>query len=131
VDKIRVVLADDHPEMAASVRAALGDDFEIVAAVENGGLAMDAVVALDPDVLITDISMPVLDGLQVARRLRESNCRAKVIFLTMHNDSYFISAALAAGVVGYVTKTLLSSDLLHAIEDALKGNTFISGPKPY
>lgn len=131
VSKIRVVLADDHREMVSIVRATLGEDFEIVAAVENGQQAMEAVASLDPDVLITDISMPVLDGLQLTRLLKKLDCRSRIIFLTMHKDSYFVSAALALGVSGYVTKTLLSSDLVFAIEEALKGNTFVSGSTPH
>ena len=131
VSKIRIVLADDHQEMVAVVRATLREDFEIVAAVVDGHQAMEAVLALDPDVLITDISMPVLDGLQLAGLLRKSHSRAKIIFLTMHQDSYFIAAALALGVSGYVTKTLLTSDLVFAIDYALRGDTFVSGSTPH
>src|SRR5271170_662028 len=131
VSKVRIVLADDHREMVSIVRSTLGDDFEIVAAVEDGRTALDAVLALDPDVLITDISMPVMDGLQLAGQLKKSHCRTKIIFLSMHQDSYFVAAALSLGVSAYVTKTLMSSDLVFAIEDALKGNTFISGSKPH
>ncbi len=96
----------------------------------TGALALEAVLALDPDVLITDISMPEMDGLQLAGQLKESHCRTKIIVLTMHQDSYFVAAALSLGVSGYVTKTLMSSDLVFAIEDAMKGNTFISGSTP-
>ncbi len=131
VSKVRIVLADDHREMVSIVRSTLGDDFEIVAAVEDGRTALDAVLALDPDVLITDISMPVMDGLQLAGQLKKSHCRTKIIVLSMHQDSYFVAAALSLGVSAYVTKTLMSSDLVFAIEDALKGNTFISGSKPH
>jgi DNA-binding NarL/FixJ family response regulator len=131
VSKVRIVLADDHREMVSIVRSTLGEDFEIVAAVEDGRLALDAVLALDPDVLITDISMPVMDGLQLAGQVKKSHCRTKVIVLTMHQDSYFVAAAMSLGVSGYVTKTLMSSDLAFAIEDALKGNIFISGSKPH
>lgn len=129
--KIRVLLADDHPAIVAIVRSTLGEEFEIVAAVEDGAQALDAVEAFDPDVLITDISMPVLDGIQLATQLQQARSRTKIIFLTMHKDPYFIAAAISAGVSGYVTKTLMSSDLVHAIEDALKGNTFVSGPLPH
>jgi DNA-binding NarL/FixJ family response regulator len=131
VSKVRIVLADDHREMVSIVRSTLGDDFEIVAAVEDGRAALDAVLALDPDVLITDISMPVMDGLQLAGQLKKSHCRTKIIVLTMHQDSYFVTAALSLGVSAYVIKTLMSSDLVFAIEDALKGNTFISDSKPH
>src|SRR5271163_3467126 len=131
VNKVRVVLADDHPEMVSIVRSTLGDDFEIVAAVEDGRRALEAVLSLDPDVLITDISMPVMDGLQLAGQVKKSHCRTKVIVLTMHQDSYFVAAAMSLGVSGYVTKTLMSSDLVFAIQDALKGNVFISGSTPH
>jgi len=131
VSKVRIVLADDHREMVAIVRSTLGEDFEIVAAVEDGRRALDAVLALDPDVLITDISMPEMDGLQLAGQMKRSHCRTKIIFLTMHQDSYFVDAAMSLGASGYVTKTLMSSDLVFAIEDALRGNVFISGSVPH
>lgn len=131
VSKVRIVLADDHREMVAIVRSTLGEEFEIVAAVEDGRRALDAVLALDPDVLITDISMPEMDGLQLAGQMKRSHCRTKIIFLTMHQDSYFVDAAMSLGASGYVTKTLMSSDLVFAIEDALRGNVFISGSAPH
>ena len=126
VDKIRVVLADDHREVIAKVRGVLGDEFEIVEAAENGQQAVDAVLALDPDVLVSDISMPLLDGLQAARRIQKTNSRVKIIFLTIHEDRDFIAAAFSAGAMGYVTKRHLSTDLVFAIEEALKGHTFVS-----
>jgi len=121
-----VVVADDHQAIIAIVSSTLGDDYEIVAATANGSEALAAVLAYDPDVLITDISMPVLNGIQLATRLHEAKCRTKVIFLTMHKDAYFIAAALSAGVSGYVIKTVLSADLVRAIEASLRGETFIS-----
>jgi DNA-binding NarL/FixJ family response regulator len=130
VSRVRIVLADDHREMVAIVRSTLGEEFEIVAAVEDGRRALDAVLALDPDVLITDISMPEMDGLQLAGQIKKAHCRTKIIFLTMHQDSYFVDAAMSLGASGYVTKTLMSSDLVFAIEDALRGNVFISGSAP-
>lgn len=124
--KVRVVLADDHQAVVARVRHLLGGEFEVVAAVEDGNQAVDAVSFLDADVLVIDISMPVLDGLQAARRLKEANCRAKVIFLTIHEDHDFVAAALSAGASGYVTKARLSTDLIPAIREALRGHTFVS-----
>jgi DNA-binding NarL/FixJ family response regulator len=126
VDKIRVVLADDHREVIAKVRVLLGDQFEIVEAADNGRQAVNAVLALDPDVLVTDISMPVLNGLQAARRVRRTDSRVKIIFLTIHEDRDFIAAAFSAGAIGYVTKSRLSTDLVSAIQEAVKGNTFVS-----
>jgi DNA-binding NarL/FixJ family response regulator len=129
VGKIRVVLADDHQEVIARVRGLLGDEFEVVEAVENGDQAITAVLASDPDVLVIDISMPILDGLQAAKKIQKANCRVKIIFLTIHEDRDFIAAALAAGAMGYVTKRRLTIDLVFAIHEALRGHTFVSNSK--
>ncbi|MGB0125250.1 MAG: response regulator transcription factor [Silvibacterium sp.] len=126
MDKIRVVLAEDHPGVIAKIRRTLGEEFEVIKAVENGSQAVGAVLELDPDVFVTDISMPILDGLQVARRIQNSNSRTKIIFLTIHEDRDFLAAALSAGGAGYVTKSRLSTDLVPAIHEALKGHTFVS-----
>jgi DNA-binding NarL/FixJ family response regulator len=126
VDKIRVVLADDNREVIAKIRGILGDEFEIVETAENGNQAVSAVLELDPDVFVTDISMPLLNGLQAARRIQSANSRVKIIFVTIHEDRDFIAAAFSAGATGYVTKRHLSTDLAFAIRQALKGHTFVS-----
>jgi len=126
MDKIRVVLADDHQEVIARIRAILGAEFEVIEAAENGQQAVSAVLALDPDVLVTDISMPFLNGLQAARSIQKFNSRVKIIFLTIHEDRDFIAAAFSAGATGYVTKRRLSTDLVFAIQESLKGHTFVS-----
>jgi DNA-binding NarL/FixJ family response regulator len=126
VSKIRVVLADDHREVIAKVRGVLGDEYDVLETAENGQQAVTAVLALDPDVLVTDISMPLLNGLQAARSIQKTNPRVKIIFLTIHEDRDFIAAAFSAGATGYVTKRRLSIDLVFAIEEALKGHTFVS-----
>jgi DNA-binding NarL/FixJ family response regulator len=124
--KIRVVLADDHQALLARVRRVLAEEYEVVGVVENGSQAVDAVRTLNPDVLVIDISMPVLDGLQAARQLQKANCRTKVVFLTIHEDHDFVAAAFSAGAVGYVTKACLSTDLVPAILGAMQGHTFVS-----
>jgi DNA-binding NarL/FixJ family response regulator len=126
VDKIRVVLADDHPEVIAKIRGILGGEFEIVLVAENGNEAVSAVLELDPDVMVTDISMPLLNGLQAARRLQKAKSRVKIVFLTIHEDRDFVAAAFSAGATGYVTKRRLSTDLVLAIKQALKGDSFVS-----
>ena len=126
--KVRVLLADDHQTTLASVRRELGEEFEIVGIAGNGQEAVDAVFRLDPDVLVIDISMPVLNGLEAASRLRAACCRTKVVFLTIHDDPDFIAAAFSAGASGYVTKNRLSLDLTSAIREALLGMTFTSQP---
>lgn len=125
--KIRVVLADDYAAVLARTRMTLEGEFDIVGTAANGSEAVSAVRSLDPDVLVIDISMPVLNGLQAASSLRDSRCRAKIIFLTIHEDSDFVRAAFAAGASGYVTKSRLSTDLALAIREAVQGHTYVSG----
>jgi DNA-binding NarL/FixJ family response regulator len=124
--KLRVVLADDHPAVMAKVRVLLGEDFQVVEAVTDGKQAIDAVLRLDPDVLVMDISMPVMNGLLAGEWLHKTQQRTKIIFLTIHEDLDFVSAALSAGASGYVTKARLSTDLVPAIREALQGHTFVS-----
>ncbi len=83
MSRIRVVLADDYQPIVAKVRGILGQEFEVIGTAENGNEAVDSVLNLDPDVLITDISMPVVNGLQAAQRLQRANCRARIVFLTL------------------------------------------------
>lgn len=124
--KIRVLLADDYPEMIQTVRQALDDAFEIVDAVEDGQKAVDAVLRLNPDVLLIDISMPMMDGFQATRHLRDLKCQTQIVFLTMHEDRDFVEAALSAGASGYVTKARLFTDLVPAIRAAVSGRIFVS-----
>ena len=128
--KIRVLLADDHETVLARVRGLLCEDFEVVGAVNNGRDAVEEAERLDPDVLVIDISMPILNGLQAADRLRTKNRRAKIIFLTVHKDRDFVAAALSAGASGYVTKSDITTDLVPAIREVLQGRTYISQSIP-
>jgi len=126
MEKIRVLLADDHETILAQVRQTLGEDFRVVGAVANGRDAVDEVRRLDPDVLVIDISMPILDGLQAVSQLRSINRRTKVVFLTVHEDQEFVAAAFSAGASGYVTKADVMTDLVPAIHEALEGRSFTS-----
>jgi DNA-binding NarL/FixJ family response regulator len=125
-----VVLADDHQQMIATVRQTLGEQFEVVSTVEDGKQAVGAVLALNPDVLVIDISMPVLNGLQAAKQLQTANSRAKIIFVTVYEGRDFLDAAFSAGASGYVNKVRLSTDLIPAIREAMLGRIFISAPLP-
>jgi DNA-binding NarL/FixJ family response regulator len=124
--KIRVLLADDHEAILEQIRAVLGQEFEIVGTVKNGQDAFLETQRLDPDVLVIDISMPVIDGLQAARQLQSKKPRTKVVFLTVHEDEDFVNAAFAAGASAYVTKPRITTDLVSAIRDALAGRRYVS-----
>jgi DNA-binding NarL/FixJ family response regulator len=99
-----------------------------VAEVCDGRQALTAVVDLEPDLLITDRSVPYLDGLQFAHELMKASCRTKIIMRTIHNDRTILSAALNAGVLGYVLKHRLSLDLVPTVDALLNGNIFVSDP---
>jgi DNA-binding NarL/FixJ family response regulator len=128
VSKIRVVVADEHQQMIAIVRQTLGEEFEVVGAVEDGQQAVNAVLTLNPDVLVIDISMPVLNGLRAAKQLQMAGCQAKIIFLTVYESRDFLDAAISAGASAYVHKARLSTDLIPAIHEAMLGQIFISAP---
>ena len=126
----RVLLADDLPEVLQRVAQLLKDDFEVVGFAQNGREAIEAAKALDPDLLVLDISMPILNGIQVASRLRGSGCRAKVIFLIVHEDRDYVEGAFSVGALGYVLKSRVATDLIPAAQEALRGHTFTSLLQP-
>jgi DNA-binding NarL/FixJ family response regulator len=123
---MRILLADNDPEILETVGQILEEEFEIVAALENGERVVETVADLDPDLLVLDISMPGLNGIEATSRLRESGARAKVIILTVHEDPDFVEAAFSVGAFGYVLKHLLATDLLQAIREVLLGRRFCS-----
>lgn len=126
MSKIRVLLADDHQAVLQRVCGLLGEDFDIVGTVNNGRDAVVAALRLNPDVLVIDISMPILNGLQAAQQLRTAKQATKVVFLTVHTDEDFVAAALSAGAAGYVTKSDVATDLVPAISEALAGRIYVS-----
>jgi DNA-binding NarL/FixJ family response regulator len=126
VATIQVFLADDNSAMLSDLRDELNKEFHIVGAAENGEDAIREVLRLDPDVLVLDITMPGLNGLQVASRLRLLHSRTKILFLTIHEQAEYIAAAFSAGACGYVTKRHLASDLSRAIHEVSAGRTFLS-----
>jgi DNA-binding NarL/FixJ family response regulator len=126
MSKARVLLADDNPAMLEKAASTLASEFDVVAAVHNGQEALDAATQLDPDVVVLDISMPVLDGIKAASRLRQSNTSAKIVFLTANQDVLMCQAASETGVLGYVTKMRLIPDLVEATKLALAGHRFVS-----
>ena len=122
----RVLLADDMPEMVKSLTQLLRRDFDVVGYAENGEEAIEAMAHLNPDLLVLDISMPVLNGIQVASLLRESGSSVKLVFLTIHEDPDYIEAAFSVGASGYVFKSRVATDLIPAVEGVLRGRKFTS-----
>jgi DNA-binding NarL/FixJ family response regulator len=123
---VRVLIADDNEAMLARVALVLTSECAIVAAVTDGAAALDAADVLQPDVIVLDISMPGMTGLEVAYCLRAAGSRAALVFLTIHEDEELMRAARAAGGIGYVVKSRLTSDLMIAIREARAGRAFVS-----
>ncbi len=122
--RARILVADDHEEMRNIIVHLLKQQFEVLEAVGDGPAFLEAVDRLRPDLCILDISMPKMSGIEVAQRIKQSNARMKVVFLTLHDDSDFRAAALATGAEGYVTKARMGGDLLLAVKEVLAGRTF-------
>jgi DNA-binding NarL/FixJ family response regulator len=123
---VRVLLADDSPSMLQAARRILEPEFQVVGTVDDGQAVLEATKSLKPDVLILDISMGIMNGLEAARLLRRIGSTAKIVFLTVHNDQDFVEEAFSAGAVGYVIKPRLGTDLLVAVREAVMGHTFVS-----
>jgi DNA-binding NarL/FixJ family response regulator len=126
LNKVSILLADDHPGFPGLVEDLLKLAFEVVGIVFDGESLVQASLKLNPDIILTDISMPILSGFEAVDRLRKSGSTAKVIFLTVHSDPDFVRAGLATGAVGYVVKPRIATDLLVAIREVLEGHVFIS-----
>jgi DNA-binding NarL/FixJ family response regulator len=122
----RVLLVDDSEAMLARSAAALKRCCAVVGSATDGLAALEAARTLKPDVIVLDVSMPGMNGLEVAARLREAGCTAAVVFLTVHDDEDIILAARAAGAIGYVVKPRLFSDLMVAVQEARAGRPFVS-----
>lgn len=120
----RVLLADDFPQILEEVGKLLRNDFEIVGLARDGGQALQLALTLDPDVLVLDISMPVLCGLEVASYLKKAKRKTKIIFVTVHDDHDYLEGAISVGASAYVLKCRIGLDLLPAIHGALEGRTF-------
>src|SRR5271154_6530072 len=122
----RVLLVDDLPLLLHAVAKLLEGPFEVVGMVSDGQAALDATSALEPDLIVLDISMPGMSGIEVARELKRRGNKVKIVFLTVHEDSDILATCLSAGGLGYVVKVLMQTDLIPAISEALAGREFIS-----
>ncbi len=128
--RIRVLLADDHEAMLDRVADLLADECDVIGTAIDGRQALDAAMELKPDVLVLDISMPVMNGIDTARSLQELGVKTRIVFLTVHDDSDYAREALEAGALGYVIKPRIASDLVAAIKEVHAGRSFVSPLSP-
>jgi DNA-binding NarL/FixJ family response regulator len=122
----RLLLADDHTLLLDGIRMLLEPEFELVGCVEDGQALLTAAMDCKPDVILLDISMPILNGIDAAHQLKKILPSAKLIFVTMHADADFVTEAFRAGAAGYLLKRSAASELLTAIREVLKGNHYVS-----
>ena len=126
VARARILLADDHKEIRDRAVRLLEPEFEVVGTVADGNALLKAAAQMKPDVCVIDISMPLLNGIEAAIKLRENGSKARIVFLTVNEDSDFVRAALRTGALGYVVKSRMASDLCAAINGAINGHLFVS-----
>ena len=124
--KPRVLLADDHKIVIEGLKNLLCDEFEIVGSVEDGRALVEQASTLYPDVIVADISMPQLNGIEAARQIKKIDKNIKIVFLTMHQDATYAANAFEAGASGFVLKHSASSELIRAIHEAIKGRTYVT-----
>jgi len=124
--RARVLLADDHRIVAEGLRGILEPEFELVGIVEDGRALLDAVERLQPDVVVADVSMPLLNGIEAMRQLKKKYKNIAVVFLTMHTEIMYAAEAFEAGALGYVLKHSAPSELVAAVSSAFKGQTYIT-----
>ena len=123
---IRVVAADDNTQVRDKIVQLLKVDFEVVGTAADGKSALDLVMLLEPEIVVLDISMPVMSGIEAAAEITRKASKTKIVFLTVHDDSDFVKAALNVGASAYVVKSQMVTDLRAAILAASEGNKFIS-----
>jgi DNA-binding NarL/FixJ family response regulator len=124
--RARVLLAEDHVTVAEQLRDVLEPEFEVVGVVDNGQSLLTAADMLRPDAIVTDITMPGLDGITAARELRRRDPGVRIVFITIHNDPALVKQCLAAGAQGYVLKLAAGDELVATVHAALRGERQVS-----
>ena len=126
MSRARILLADDHTAILDHVSDMLKDDYEVIGRVEDGDSVYSEVKKLRPDLIVLDISMGQCSGIEIARQLQEQGYTGEIVFLTVHEDPDFVSAAIGVGGRGYVIKSRVNVDLRPAMEAALLHRVFVS-----
>ena len=122
----RAILADDHTLVAEALRGLIAPQFEVVATVADGHALLASALTLKPDVIVVDISMPLLNGLEACRKIKGKISSVKIVFLTMNEDPELAVEAMKSGGSGYVLKKSAASELLQAMQAALRGKSYIT-----
>jgi two-component system, NarL family, response regulator NreC len=123
-----VLLADDHVVFTDGIARILKDRFDVVGTVTDGALLVEAARRLQPDVIVSDISMPTVSGLEGLRQLKATDDSSKVVFLTMHADARLAAEAFRLGACGFVLKQSSGEELVNAIDEVLQGHQYLSAP---
>jgi DNA-binding NarL/FixJ family response regulator len=126
----RILIADDHRLVVEGVRKLLEGDFEVVGTVDDGRTLLAAAQRLRPDVILVDVSMPLLNGIDACARLRDLVPASRVVVLTMHADPTYAAEAFRAGAAGYVLKGSAAPDLVRAIQTVLRGRRYVARGLP-
>jgi DNA-binding NarL/FixJ family response regulator len=126
MSRVRVLLADDHRIVAEGLKSLLVPEFDLIGLVEDGRAMVEAAKALKPEVIVADITMPHLNGMEALAEIKKFDPNVRVIFLTMHRDAAYARRALAAGAVGFVLKHSAPEELVLAVRAAAQGRTFIT-----
>lgn len=126
MNRPRILLADDHTMFAQGLQSLLEDEFELVGTVADGQALVETAHQFDPDVIVVDISMPVLNGFEAIRQLKKEGISARIIFLTMHMDDSLVAEAFRCGASGYVLKHSAGEDLVSAIRQVLAGHDYVT-----
>jgi len=124
--RTRLIIADDHVMFAQGLESLLHDEFELLGTAGDGEELVEATLRLGPDVILVDISMPVLNGFDAVRRIKASGSDTRIIFLTMHDDATLLSEAFRCGASGYILKQAAGEELVNAIKEVAHGNNYVS-----
>lgn len=124
--RARILLADDHRIVAEGLRGLLEPEFELLDIVKDGRAMLESIEKLTPDIVVVDISMPLLNGIEAVRQIKKKNPKIAVVFLTMYQDVTYAARAFEVGALGYVLKHSAPSELITAIKSALQGKTYIT-----
>ena len=124
--RTRIILADDHTLLSETIKNLLEPEFEVVGSFADGQALLEAAPALAPDIIILDISMPIMNGLNAGQRLKQVLPKVKLIYLTMHQDPDMAAEAFRGGASGYLLKTSAASELVLAVREALRGGFYVT-----